>query len=215
MDSISGPRETPSERSVYVLLFGDPIANSSEYYCILSEQKGIKLRIQHSAEAYKAATNSYESARNNFDRFADSRQRASMSPSGTRFDPVPISEVDQQILSQMSMEVIASQANRDAAENRYLALMHEFDLSQAHLDQVKRKIGEYSIKEAASFYDKIELVQREIREEDKLIQKIIEEVERTKERYKGAMLRLEEVSNGVRLIQSGEESEEVRSLEST
>lgn len=208
MDSISGPRQTISEQSLYTILFGDPVSKASEYFEVLGCQNDLKLRIQNAAETFKAATCSYELARNNFDDLADCRQLSRIPSSGTRYDSVRINQEDQLKLSHMSVEVLAAQVNRDVAENQYISLIRQFDHSSIRLDKIKRKVGSLAIKEATSFYEKIELVQKQIREEDTLIELLMREIAKMKDRYKGAMLRLEEVSNGVRELQSGEASED-------
>lgn len=208
MDSISGPRQTISEQSLYTILFGDPVSKASEYFEVLGCQNDLKQRIQNAAENFKAATCSYESARNNFDDLADCRQLSRISSSSTRYDSVRITQEDQLQLSHMSVEVLAAQVNRDVAENEYMSLIRQFDHSSIRLDKIKRKLGTLAIKEATSFYEKIELVQKQIREEDALIELLMREIAEMKDRYKGAMLRLEEVSNGARELQSGEASED-------
>lgn len=204
MESISGPRESTCERTLYALLFGDPVARTCEYFRVQSEQECLKQKIQRAADDYRGAACAYEKARNTFDSLVDKSR-------GTRFDSVRIRSEDQfKALSETSVEVLAAQGKRDESENVYLSLMHEFDECLARLNEIRRKLGSAAISQASSFYEKIQLVESQIRNEDIVIDSIVRNICLIKDRYKGAMLRLEELSNGIHYLQQDDDLDQDR-----
>ena len=203
MDSISGcPADTEpvTLRSLFIL---DPVRESSEYYKVVNQQQEMKRTIETAVNAYKHHMSVYEKTRNEFDAHIDACRR-----DAAPAQAVTISPVEQSRLSQLSMEVLAAQTFRDASEREYVALMTAYTELLMLAEQIRRRIGPAVVEEVAEYYSKIEHVQAQIRHEATVIEVIRADIERTKNRYKGAMLRLEEVSNGVRQIESNENSEE-------
>lgn len=209
MDSISQP---PTNGSIleHLLAFSrslTPFGKSADYYRLLSDQQKLKKRVEAVTETYKHHMVAYEKARRDFDTHVDAKQH-SVWPALTHFDPFVISQDDQLRLSQLSVEVLAAQTNRDASEKEYILLVSEFNSQLMKAEQLKRRLGSPVIDVAADHYKMLETVQGQIRHENSTIDKLRADLDMTKSRYKGAMLRLEEVSNGVRLLESGEGSEE-------
>jgi hypothetical protein len=196
VDSISDFHERIEKKSLQSLLVPDSIQRSSEYYKAVAQQHHLKKRIDSVVDVYKSHMSAYDIARRKFDEYADTAKACP-----------PLSHDVQTKLSLFSVDVLAAQRNRDSSEAEYIRLLHEFDVLLSHTGTLRKSIGESTIKEAAQYYDMIRTVEEQVHSEDSIVDKLRSQIELTKNRYKGAMLRLEEVSNGVRQLKSSEVSE--------
>ena len=193
VDSIADFNDRIERKSLQSLIAPDAVQRSSEYYKTFDEQRKVKMRIESVVEEYKSRMLWYDEARRKFDESADQAKHSH-----------PFSYEDQVKISQLSLDVLAAQRTRDATEAEYIAILRDFDASLAHTASLRKSIGETIINEAAQYFEMIRNVQEQVDAEDLTVASLRSQIELTKNRYKGAMLRLEEVSNGLRTIMSSE-----------
>jgi hypothetical protein len=177
------------------------------YQLMLIQMSERKSEIGDATRKYVNDTNMYDKARAEFDAHFQAIKSASTAGRGT-LDSLPLSSDEQCRLGQLSVEVLVAQKNRDASEKIFVNLIRDFNEFLLRLDAFRKQIGSDKETQALKDEAKIENIRNQIIEEDSLIDRIRSDIQSMKARYQGAMLRLEEVSNGVRQLESETSSEE-------
>ena len=152
-------------------------------------QEILKGRIECSIDGFKASVEDFDKARLRFDQTA---QEIHLHGS--------LTEAHQETLTQLYLEVVTAQTNRDHREIEHIKLIHEFD----NLFEQSRSLGK-SVKDLDDLEKDVRLrgfrrIDAQIRAEDLIIDDIRSGIQAAKQRYKGAILRLEEISDGVRQL---------------
>ncbi len=191
VDSIADlPR--PQERSIFdISPQSDPFIQSVNYIRCVNELREIRRKSEASVNSYIENTRFYEEARTTYDKRVSELHTNSL-----------ISPEYQAGLSKLSLEVLAAQKNRDKCEDEHIRLVREFDQLLTKSNLLRRIVEVEAKNNSDPRLRGISCIDGQIREEDKLIQSIRSTIERTKARYQGAMLRLDEVSNGIREMQN-------------
>lgn len=167
-------------------LFTAENSSTSRYYQIYIDQSMLKNRIDEQILRFCQFTNDYELMRKEFDSLAHSTS------SGRAQTLIP---EDQRRISTCSVEVLAAQLNRDSAEDEYSKLMSEYRESMVLISRLERTLGHDDSRR--KLLEVLDRINREISAEDDGIKKLHEQVDLQKRRYRGAMMRLEEVSNSL------------------
>ena len=138
-------------------------------------------------ELYLAASNSYDEYRNLFDEHV-----------GQIKNSAPISNIFQESLASLAIQVLVAQRERDASEAEYIKFLREFDANRQASDDLQRSLRDAPLLEFIEprlrGFTQIDI---QITEEDQLIDSIRAELEKQKYRYRGVMLRLDEVSRDI------------------
>ena len=175
--------EIPIDHSIIpVSLSTDPIRKSSPYYIINADAILLKRKIDKAASNYQEQVLLYETARRTFDLAI------------TELERKPTSQAR---ISQLSTEVLVAQTHRDSSELEYADRMRQYNEILNQLEQVRHRVGGEVLDQASEYYTKLWNIKDQISVEDENIANTSLEISRQKNRYKGAMLRLEEVSNAI------------------
>jgi len=174
---------------------GDPFEISADYFKLIEKQERVKIRIERAAQAYETHILSFDAARRKFQERKDSVQQ--VEGGASRFKKLEVHD-------SLSLELLAIQEARDLCEVEYRNLLRVFEESLKESQQVREAIGDGVVAAAEPHYFNLRQIESEMLKENDLIGTYKDEIEKAKRRYKGIMLRLEEVSQAVR------KSEEVR-----
>lgn len=162
----------------------EPGTSSGALYTHLglySKQGMLKKKIEEQVAEFCRLTSEYETVRHEFDALALHSSNAAMS----------ISAEEQCKLSACSVEVMAAQSNRDFSESEYVRLMNLYRQSMIDIAMFEKRAS----RETVDYYTQVEKLNLNV--EDDEIDRLHTEIQLCKKRYRGAMLRLEEVSNSM------------------
>ena len=165
----------------------------------------LKEKLNWVVEAFGQQTAEYQRIRREFDTTVHKPSVVGETEcTGPRLSssPIYIDHQHQVHLSRCSLEVLAAQENRDATEAEYIKWLALYKRSMEAISEFERSIGNSAASQSIAQYERILGIHDQIRAEDQNVQKLHTDIEFTKKRYRGAMLRLEEVSNAMHVALS-------------